>query len=272
MHTIKEQDFNRLVQFVESHYGINLSKKKALIEGRLSNLLDAEGFSSFGEYTDHIIKGGSKAQLDLMIGRLTTNHTFFMRESSHFEYFRDTILPQLAAGKKKPVVSIWSAGCSSGEEPYTLSMILLDYFRGKVPQWDTRILATDISKKVLAAAMAGIYPEDTLRVLPAQWKNTYFRRSNGLCTVVPALRNNVIFREFNLMDPIRFKIRFDVIFCRNVMIYFDQPTKDALVQRFCDALNPGGYLMIGHSETLNKTNSPFQYILPSVYQKVPSGI
>lgn len=267
MHTIKEQDFNRLVQFVESNYGINLSKKKALIEGRLSNLLDIEGFGSFSEYTDHIVSGCHKADLDLMIGRLTTNHTFFMRESSHFEYFQNSILPEIFNKRKKPTVSIWSAGCSSGEEPYTLSMILLDYFRGKIPRWDTRILATDISKKVLATAMEGTYPEDSLIALPTLWKQTYFKHKNGLATVIPDLRSNVIFREFNLMDPIRFKIRFDVIFCRNVMIYFDQPTKDGLIQRFCDALNPGGYLMIGHSETLNKTHSPFQYILPSVYRK-----
>lgn len=148
-------------------------------------------------------------------------------------------------------------------------MILKEYFGSKAGNWDTRVLATDISQNALKAAASGIYDEESLSAIPSAWKQKYFKRTNeaGVYQVADVLKNNVIFRTFNLMDPIRFKLKFDVIFCRNVMIYFDQQTKDALVQRFFNATVPGGYLFIGHSESLNKATTPYKYLMPSAYRK-----
>ncbi len=267
---LKDKDFQRLVKFVQDHYGINLTQKRQLIIGRLSNPVIAMGFSGFTEYIDHILGQKNPQDIELMLNKLTTNYTFFMRETAHFDYFQNTCLPYLErANQKSHILSIWSAGCSSGQEPYTLSMILKEYFGKKPGNWDTRVLATDISQNALKAAKEGIYDEESLKDLPADWKRKYFRPTSEkkVCQITDELRKNVIFKTFNLMDPIRFKLKFDVIFCRNVMIYFDQPTKDALVQRFFNATVPGGYLFIGHSESLNKATMPYQYLIPSAYRK-----
>lgn len=269
MLTISTQDFNRLVSFMKSNYGIDLSKKRQLITGRLSGTVVSMGFSSFSQYVDHILSKKNPKDIEILINKLTTNYTYFMREKTHFEFFQKTILPWLEKTKKNRVLSIWSAGCSSGQEPYTLSMILKEYFGMKASSWDTRVLATDISQNVLHTAQEAIYDEESLQELPPGWKKKYFRKTDqaGMFTVAPEIKSNVIFRTFNLMDPIRFRLKFDVIFCRNVMIYFDQPTKDALVERFYHATIPGGYLLIGHSESLNKATTPYQYVMPATYRK-----
>lgn len=149
-------------------------------------------------------------------------------------------------------------------------MILKEFFGAKASAWDTRVLATDISQNALVAAKNAVYEEDSLKELSPTWKSKYFRQTGqpGVYTVAPEIKSNVIFRTFNLMDPIKFRLKFDVIFCRNVMIYFDQPTKDALVKRFYDATNPGGYLLIGHSESLNKATTPYKYLKPATYRKM----
>lgn len=266
--TIDPADHIRLVQFVQSNYGINLSQKKHLIESRLGSTIRSKGFSNFKQYVDYILKTDNQQDLEILLNKLTTNHTFFMREKSHFDLFRDTILPELEQTKKNKVLSIWSAGCSSGQEPYTLSMIMMDYFGAKASAWDTRILATDISMNALVSAKQALYSSEDISSLPKNWQNSYVAKAdNGQYTFVPKIKDNVIFREFNLMNPIRFKIPFDVIFCRNVMIYFDQPTKDQLIRRFYNVTNPNGYLLIGHSETLNKENCPYTYLMPATYQK-----
>lgn len=269
MLTITENDFQRLVNFVKQNYGIDLSKKKQLIVGRLSNSIISMGFSSFEEYVDHLLQNHTPEDLELMLNKLTTNYTYFMREESHFEFFTDVILPYLIETKKNRSLSIWSAGCSSGEEPYTISMILKEYLGPKASMWDTRVLATDISQNALKAANNAVYDKDSLRNLPPGWKDKYFRSagSPGIFTVSPEIKSNVIFRTFNLMNPIKFRLKFDVIFCRNVMIYFDQETKDALVNRFYNATNPGGYLLIGHSESLNRSSTPYRYIRPATYRR-----
>lgn len=269
MLTINDNDFQRLVKFVKQNYGIDLSKKRQLIVGRLSNTIVSLGFSTFQEYVDYLINNRKPEDLELMLNKLTTNYTFFMREEAHFKFFTDTILPYLAAKNKNHVLSIWSAGCSSGEEPYTISMILKEYFGSKAAMWDTRVLATDISQNALKAAANAVYDASSLKDVSPSWKSKYFRPTGqpGTYTVAPEIKSNVIFRTFNLMDPIRFKLKFDVIFCRNVMIYFDQATKEALVNRFYQATNPGGYLLIGHSESLNKETTPYKYLKPATYRK-----
>ena len=269
MLTITDGDFLRLINFVKANYGIDLSKKKQLIMGRLSGTIMSMGFESLKDYVDYLLKNKKPEDLELMLNKLTTNYTYFMREEAHFKLFSETILPYLEQTKKDKVLSIWSAGCSSGEEPYTISIILKEYFANK-PGWDTRVLATDISQNVLRSAVNAVYDEDSLKELSPAWKKKYFRPGDapGTYHVTQELRNNVIFRTFNLMDPIKFRLKFDVIFCRNVMIYFDQETKEALVKRFFDATNDGGYLLIGHSEGLNKATTPYKYLKPATYRKV----
>ena len=271
MLNISDQDFHRLVNYVKSNYGIDLSKKRQLISGRLSNTITNMGYSDFTGYVDHIVSGKNAKDNEIMLNKLTTNYTYFYREKTHFDYFRDTILPYIVKTKEKNrVMSIWSAGCSSGEEPYTITMLIREFLGAQANAWDTRILATDISHQVLSKAKNGLYEEESLRELPPDWKRKYFipvKGSPGTYAVSKPLRSNVIYRTFTLMSPIHFKLKFDVIFCRNVMIYFDQDTKEALVKRFYQASNPGAYLLIGHSENLNKERTPYDYIMPATYRK-----
>lgn len=266
---ISDQDFQRIVKFIHQNFGIDLAKKRQLIESRLATTITSMGHQNFASYVDYITTTKNQADIDVLLNKLTTNYTYFMREKQHFDFFTNTILPYLTSTKKNKVLSIWSAGCSSGEEPYTLVMLMQDYLGSQASMWDTRLLATDISQRALSTATKGEYDIDALKDVPPHWKQNYFTSIPGTTkvSVAPKIKNNVIFRTFNLMHPIRFKIPFDVIFCRNVMIYFDQATKDALVQRFYQATNPGGYLLIGHSESVNRAAVPYEYIMPATYRK-----
>ena len=264
--TISDADFRRMVNFIQSSYGIDLSQKKQLITGRLSPAIRKLGYKSFGEFVNHVLDKKEDSEITLIINKLTTNYTFFMREKEPLDFFRERIIPDLVQRHQRDkCLAIWSAGCSSGEEPYNLSMYIKDYLGMQASQWDTRILATDISQKALAKAKKGVY--EVPDTVPESWRKKYFKKIEGSrYAVSPEIRNNVIFQTFNLMDPIKFRTKFDVIFCRNVMIYFDQPTKDALVRRFYDATVPGGYLMISHSENLSK-DAPYTTVAPSTFQK-----
>ena len=263
---ISDNDFQRLVNFIKAEYGITLAEKRQLVTSRLSSMLSDQGYTNFSDFVTNLLKEKNPQKIEQLLNRLTTNYTFFMRETEHFEFFSKVVLPDLVRKhQNKKVMAIWSAGCSSGEEPYNLSMYIKDFLGPQAGLWDTRILATDISQKALATAKKGIYElPDTI---PDSWRKRYFKKVEGNhYAVSPEIRNNVIFQTFNLMDPIRFRVKFDVIFCRNVMIYFDQPTKDALVRRFYDATVPGGYLMISHSENLSK-DAPYVTVAPSTFQK-----
>ena len=264
--TISDADFKRLVSFIQSTYGIDLTQKKQLITGRLSPAIRKLGYQNFSDFVSHVLEKKENDDIILVLNKLTTNYTFFMREKEHLDYFCRNIIPELVRRHQKDkCLSIWSAGCSSGEEPYNITMFLYDYLGAQANQWDTRILASDISAQALASAKRGVYSlPDTI---PQEWKRKYFTANkDGTYTVTPAVRNNVIFQTFNLMDPIRFRRKFDVIFCRNVMIYFDQPTKDALVRRFYDATVPGGYLLISASENLSQ-NAPYRRLATATFQK-----
>ena len=269
--SFSDADFARLCTYIHSHYGIDLHKKKDLVASRLTRIVAAGGYGSFTQYTDDIISGRHPELVSAMLNRLTTNYTYFLREEEHFTFFQRTVLPELAQKHRLDhSPAVWSAGCSSGEEPYTLSMYLMEYFGARTEHWDTTVLATDLSGQVLQQAKAPAYSEDSLRSLPEAWRRKYFRRTpSGAYTVCGELRRNVVFRQFNLMEPIRFRRKFDVIFCRNVMIYFDKPTKAALVQRLYEATVPGGYLFIGHSESLDKESCPYRYLRPALYRKAP---
>lgn len=264
--TISDADFERLTNFIQTKYGINLRHKRQLIISRLAFTIKNRGFQDFSEYVNFLLTKGQSDDINLLLSKLTTNYTYFMREPEAFDYFKSSILPDIVHRHQKDAsLSIWSAGCSTGEEPYNISMYLMDYLGAKAKTWDTRVLATDLSTDALAKATAGVYElPDTL---PASWKQDYFvPETEGRFAVAPRIKNNVIFQQFNLMDPIQFKRKFDVIFCRNVMIYFDQPTKNALVRRLYDATAPGGYLIISLSESLSP-DTPYKRVSTSIFQK-----
>jgi len=266
--TISDDDFRRLTSFIQAHYGINLTAKRQLVSSRLSSVVAEQGYDSFTPFINKLLEEKKESQLELVLNRLTTNYTFFMREQEHFDFFEKVIMPDLVRRHQKDrVLAIWSAGCSSGEEPYNISIHIKEFLGAKARFWDTRVLATDISQQAMAKAKQGIY--ELPNTIPNHWKRLYFQKVKGTdnkYAVSPEIRNNVIFQTFNLMDPIKFRVKFDVIFCRNVMIYFDQPTKDALVRRFYDATVPGGYFLISHSENLSK-DAPYRTVAPSTFQK-----
>ena len=265
---ISDDEFNQLVNFVYHKYGINLVKKRQLVEGRLSHTIRERGLSSFKQYMDMMTKDKSGDEMLHFLNRITTNHSYFARETEHFDFLTQHALPYLEKSRTREL-RIWSAGCSAGQEAYNIAMTMDQYFGNRKSQWDTRILATDISMNVLNKGKAGIYPEDNIKDLPLQWKSKYFiRLPDGSYQVSEKMRKEVIFQVFNLMDPFVYKKPFDIIFCRNVMIYFDQDTRNKLVDKFYAATAEGGCLLIGHSEVLDKERTAYRFIRPSIYQKI----
>lgn len=264
---INEKEFNRITNFMKLNYGIDLSRKRHLIEGRLNNSLLLKGFSTYDSYFDYVFSNSH--ELTELINTLTTNHTYFMREPEHFEFFKNTILPYFEKTIKDRDLRIWSAASSTGEEAYTLAMIIADYFGDKKSLWDTKILATDISKKVLNVGKRGVYPSETLEKLPKEWKEKYFKKlDSNFYEVIPKIRNEVIFAQYNLMnETMPFKKKFHIIFCRNVMIYFEKETKKQLVERFYKHTADKGYLIIGLSENLDNLKADYSFIKPSVFRK-----
>jgi chemotaxis protein methyltransferase CheR len=271
MLAISDQEFLQLAGYIKANYGIHLKEeKRALVIGRLQQVLLQLGIQTFGEYYNHIVTDRTGKAVSTLIDKITTNHTFFMRESDHFVFFRDRVLPYLSSAVKDKDLRVWSAGCSSGEEPYTIAMILNDYFAKEKLWWDTKVLATDISSQVLEKAVRGQYSNEQIETLPPLWRTNYFRRLNSETLVVDdRLKQEVIFRKFNLMEEFfPFKRRFHAIFCRNVMIYFDHRTKMELVRKFYEMTEPGGYLFIGHSESIDRKETEYKYIMPAIYRKV----
>ena len=266
---IKDDEFNAITSYIKTNFGVNLANKRPLIEGRLSNYIADLGFDNYMDYFEHAKNDKGNDEMTMLINKLTTNHTYFFRENEHFEFYKDTVLPWVEKGVKTKDLRIWSAGCSSGQEPYTLAMITLDYLGANAGSWDHTILASDISNKVLNIATNGIYTREELGEVPHSWIKKYFTAyDNNRFVVSEDLRKSVAFRNFNLLSPFSFKKPFHCIFCRNVMIYFDTPTKNDIINKYYDALMPGGYFMIGHSESLSSCDHKFKYIKPSIYQKV----
>jgi len=266
---LKDREFTQIRDYIKENYGISLGdEKRTLVFSRLRPLLKQKGFADFTEYIHYLMNDRTGEANVVFINRLTTNHTFFMREPEHFDFLQTTVLPwiQDKFGQTRDL-RLWCAACSSGEEAYTLQMTVQDYFEGK-QGWDTEILATDISEKVLQQATLGIYSNESLKTMPTDWLKKYFKRyDNNNMIARDELKKLITYRKFNLMDEMRFKKKFQVIFCRNVMIYFDNNTREALVNRFYNALEKDGYLFIGHSESLSNVKSNFKYVMPAVYKK-----
>ena len=266
---ITEEEFTRISTYMKRQYGIDLSQKKVIVNGRLENYIRSGGFHTFDAFMNAVEQDKTGKQEKMLVNLLTTNHTYFMREFEQFDFFRKEILPWI---KKKEMgtkdVRIWCGAASSGEEPYMIAMVLAEFFGMERKQWDLRVLATDVSTGILKQAVAGVYSEQQLENVPQQWKRQFFKRTaDGKYAAVEDLKKGVIFRQFNLMSPFPFRRKMHTVFLRNVMIYFDENTKKQLVQKVYDFLEPGGYLLIGTTETLDRSATPFEIVQPSIFRK-----
>lgn len=270
------RDFARLAQFIQGYSGIKMPPNKiTMVEGRLRRRVRATGLGSVAEYCRYLFdRGGLEAEAVHLIDAVTTNKTEFFREPEHFRVLTETVLPELTSARRvgRAPLKVWSAACSTGAEPYTIAMVLADFGRG-LPGFRASILATDLCTEVLQAAVLGIYPDTMIAPVPAEMRKRYLLRakdsSRAVMRIVPELRAMAGFARLNLIDsayPVDRDI--DVIFCRNILIYFDKPTQEAVLSRLCDHLRPGGYLFLGHSESLTALNVPLAPAGHTVFRRL----
>lgn len=267
---ITHEEFNLFSKYIKDNYGICLNKeKRELLVGRLYRVIEELNMSSFRQYYKYLLNDQTGTATNLFIDCITTNHTYFMRESSHFDFLIKEVLPYLRRTIRDGDLRVWCAACASGEEAYTLAMIIDEFTQREKMFWDKKILATDLSRQVLDKAQAGIYKTEGISKLPTKWQENYFDTLTPELSVVKTkLKKEIIFRQFNLITAeYPFRRKFHVIFCRNVMIYFDATTRQAILNRFYEILEPGGYLFIGKSESLGTHYGGFHYVCPSIYRK-----
>jgi chemotaxis protein methyltransferase CheR len=271
---MSDREFILLREFINKRCGIKMPPvKKIMLEARLQKRLRSLGIISFRQYFEHLFKSpAGQVELVHMIDSVTTNKTDFFREPVHFSYLEENILPDIMRADGGKAFMVWSAGCSSGEEPYSLAMVLSD-FREHHPGFEYTILAMDISTKVLEKARLGIYDQERVAPVPFVLKKKFVMRdkdqSRGLVRIAPELRSLVRFLRMNLLDDhCVLAESADVIFCRNVIIYFDRETQEKLLGRLCRSLKTGGYLFLGHSETMHGFDLPLVRIVSTVYRKI----
>jgi chemotaxis protein methyltransferase CheR len=273
---LSRRDFDRLAKFIQGYSGIKMPPNKiTMVEGRLRRRLRATGHASFADYCKYLFdRDGLIDESVHLIDAVTTNKTEFFREPEHFRILADSVLGKVVAngsGSSRRPVKVWSSASSIGAEPYTLAMVLAEFAaQHRGVEWS--ILATDLSTEVLETAVLGIYPEAMMAPVPEPLSRRYVLRDKdrkrGLCRIVPELRSKVKYARLNLMDssyPI--DSDYDVIFCRNILIYFDKPTQYAVLQRLCSHIRPGGYLFMGHSETLAGFELPLTLVGPTVFRR-----
>ena len=268
---LKAGEFARIRQLAYDTFGLDLrAGKETLVSARLGKHIRNSGCRSFEEYYQHVVGDSTGQALIHLIDALTTNHTSFFREPAHFDFLRKTFLPEW---KDRGTIGIWSAACSTGEEPYSIAMCLLEEL-GPGPPAEVRILATDISTRVLAKAEQGIYSAERFEGLPGLQLRKFWLRGEGdwagCYRAKKELRAMVEFRRLNLLETVSQMGRFPLIFCRNVMIYFDKPTQQRVVERLAACLEPGGYLLTGHAESLTGIEHGLEYVQPAIYRKPPS--
>jgi chemotaxis protein methyltransferase CheR len=267
--TLTDKEFKQFQSLIYEQVGITLdTPKKSLLTSRLGKRLRELQLPTYQAYFDRVNGKGGEEELTQLVDLISTNKTDFFREPVHFDFLREQVLPQVEATRS---LRIWSSASSSGEEPYTIAMTLNDAIPD-LTKWDVKILASDISTRVLAKAASGIYDDERVTQLPQDVVRRHFLRGKGEQTgklkVRKHLSEMITFRRVNLMAPaFPIKTPFDVIFCRNVMIYFDRPTQATLIGKFFRYLRPGGFLFIGHSESLQWIEHQFDYIKPTIYQK-----
>jgi chemotaxis protein methyltransferase CheR len=264
------ESFQYIFELVHQRCGIRLHDgKEALVRARLGKRMRLHGFETLFDYCDFLKRQADEQEFTQVVDALTTNFTSFLRESDHMKFMVEQLGdPRLLGGRKD--FQVWSAACATGEEPYTIAFFLFEFFP---PQhgWDWQIIASDVSTKAIAKAQAGIYPAERVAAVPPEWLPRYFQQGQNrwqdFYRVKPMVAQRVRFCQLNLLGKYEFRRPFEVIFCRNVMIYFDRPTQERLVNRLCQCLAPRGYLLVGHSESLNGLSVPLRCLRPSIYQK-----
>ena len=258
------QEFEQIRQLAYRTFGLDLkSGKEDLVAARLRKLVRGGGFHTFQDYYRSVVGDRTGQSLLALIDALATNHTSFLREPDHFQFLRDQVVPAL--GTRDPI-EVWSAACSTGEEVWTLAMSLQD----ALPQRKVRIAASDISHKALAFAQRAVYPVERCHGVPAAWLSHYFAaegRPPVSYQITPALRAHVSFRRLNLIESYSWPRPFPIIFCRNVMIYFDRQTQERVIAGLIQHLETGGYLFVGHAESLTRVSHSLEYVRPAVYRK-----
>lgn len=272
---LTRKDYERIRSLVYAKSGINLGDQKMqLVRARLGKKVRQGGFKSFGDYFQYVENDPTGDEMARLLDAISTNTTHLFREIRHFNFLRQVIRNWIADRSWRSAHStlrIWSAGCSSGEEPYSIAMVAHDALSSDRGM-ELKILATDLSTRVLSRAKLGLYEPHRLGTVPPEYRHKYFHKveddGTAYLQIVPELRKLIQFSRFNLMTPtFPFRHGFDIIFCRNVMIYFDRATQETLVNKYARQLHPKGYLLIGHSESLNGLNQPLEYVEPTIYQK-----
>ena len=267
------RDYQRIADLIEGQVGIRLPvSKRAMVEGRLRRRVRALELPDLEAYGRMLFESGAlAAEMVPLIDAVTTNKTDFFREPAHFTYLTENVLPELLPSMTSNRVKIWSAGCSSGEEPYTLAMVLSEYARTR-EHFTFSILATDICTSVLEAAHRGVYDEEKIAPVPHELRKRYLMRSKDrnrkIVRMAPEMRSLITFRRLNFLDNgYGIRDRMQIIFCRNVLIYFDRPTQEKVINNFCRHLQPGGHLFLGHSETINGLDVPLVQVNSTIYRK-----
>lgn len=272
-HSMTDEDFSKLSSFVYGELGIKMPyPKKIMLQCRLQKRVNALKMNSFKEYLDFVFsKEGQEEELIRMIDLVTTNKTDFFREPSHFDYLRDVVLPEYCSGQNRKTIKIWSAACSSGEEPYTIAIVLKEFLKDH-PEVDFEIFGTDISMRILQKAALAIYQEDRVTGIPLELKRRYFLKSKDpldkTVRLIPEIRSKVVFNRMNLMDQYYDVDKdFDIIFCRNVLIYFDRTAQQNVINKLSSRLKADGYFFLGHSESITNMRVPLRQIKPTVFRK-----
>jgi len=267
-----DKDFEFIRKMVSDNTGIVLSEgKRDMVYGRLSRRIRELKLSSYKAYCDKL-KNGDEQELVAFTNALTTNLTSFFREPHHFEYLKNTVLPAIKKNNTSRKLRIWSAGCSSGEEPYSIAMVVHEVFGSLLKTWDVKILATDLDSNMVQKGANGIYTEDRVNGLEASRMKKYVKSGSGKnagnVKMSPKLQELITFKELNLMHEWPMNGPFDLMFCRNVVIYFDKPTQKVLFDRYADLLHPNAHLFIGHSESLHNVTTRFNLLGKTIYQKI----
>ncbi|MEJ6950815.1 CheR family methyltransferase [Natronospora cellulosivora (SeqCode)] len=266
MQHMSSEEYRKFQKLIHDRYGIYMaSHKKEMVQGRLRKVMQHLGMTSFQDLYNSLLSNDRRSSI-YFEHEVTTHKTDFFREINHFRYLAENIELIMTKNKRierKKEIRVWSAACSTGEEAYTIAMVLKEYLPADI---DVKILATDISSQVLAEAQTGIYKENDEQ-LSSYFINKYFKRKKNFIEVKEQLKDLVTFRSFNLMKPFSFQNYFDIIFCRNVMIYFDNKVQGELVKKFYDVLIEGGLFFIGHSESLSQKKHDFKYLQATIYEK-----
>lgn len=271
--TLSDKEFRQILKIIKEMTGINMSEsKRQLVYRRLGLRLKATGIATVREYLDYLAEG-DPTEVEDFTNAVTTNLTSFFRERHHFEFLAKTVIPEVEAkkGSTSKRMRIWSAGCSTGEEPYSIAITLKENFKN-LARWDAKVLCTDLDSNVLNTCKAGVYSQQRVEKIPQGQLRKWFRKSRSggedVVKVSPELQKLLTFKQLNLMHDWPMRGRFDLIFCRNVIIYFDKPTQRVLIERYADILEDNGYLILGHSESLFNVSDRFDLIGNTIYRKI----